>query len=276
MSTTCSSYVPPHAWHGSGPPLLLIAGLGGKGSSWRPYLQTAAKTHCVLTFDNRGAGAAPALEGPVTIRELAADVLALMDALGLEHVPVMGRSMGGKIAQELALMAPERVSRLVLVATSGRSDAHLAQIYEHWARMAELGVPAEVRHRSSMLWCLSAASLENTEAIAPYLQAKNSADRPGDYAIQARACARHDALERLRQLDVATLVIAGSDDRLTPVAHAHALVDAIPGSRLELIPDAGHLVYLEQPEKFARAASDFLNASPQRSQPKCPTSTKPW
>ncbi|MCP4007503.1 MAG: alpha/beta fold hydrolase [bacterium] len=282
-----SDYVAPHAWCGSGPPLLLIAGLGGKGTSWRPYLQTAAKHFSVLTFDNRGAGLAPALEGPVSIRDLALDVLALMDHLGLERVPVMGRSMGGMIAQELALLAPERVSKLVLVATTGRCDAHVSAIFELWAEMAEERVPAQIRHRSSMLWCLGQQALQNEAAVQPYLKTKLGADRPDDYAFQARACASHDALDRLADLTVPSLVIAGEDDRLTPPAHALALAETIPTCGLEIIPGAGHLVYLEQPELFTHAATDFLlrdrietgedsgEILARRRAPICPESTKP-
>ena len=166
--------------------------------------------------------------------------------------------MGGMIAQEIALAAPGRVERLVLVSTCAKSDPHLAEVFRLWARMAELGVPAEIRHKSSMLWCLGAGSLSSETARRAYLVAKREGDRPADYAVQARACASHDALERLASLRVPTLVVGGGDDRLTPPALAEQLAKTIPGAELEVVPEAGHLPYLETPETFERAVLEFL------------------
>ncbi len=250
----------PHAWQGQGQPLVLIAGLGGKGTSWRPFLDAATQRYRVLTFDNPGAGAAPALPGRVTIRELARTVLALLNRLGVERAHLIGRSMGGMIAQELTLLAPERVERLVLVATTARVDAHLAGIFRLWACMAERGVPLDVRHHSSMLWCLGAASLARQAHVRAYLATKGGGDRPRDYALQARACAEHDALERLKALSVPALIVTGSDDRLTPLAHAEALAKVLPMAQLACLPGAGHLPYLECPELFARTVLEFLQA----------------
>jgi len=251
-------YLLPHQLHGEGPPLVLVSGLGGKGTSWQPFLDRAARHHRVLTFDSRGSGQAPPLDPGVRIADLAADALRLLDHLGLERVPVIGRSMGGMIAQEMALRAPERISRLVLVSTSARCDPHLASVFELWAEMAEQRVSPAVRYRSSLLWCLGRRALEDAAHVRAYLQWKERSDRPDDYAIQARACARHDALERLDALRVPTLVVGGTDDRLTPPAHAEALAKAIPGAELALLPGAGHLPYLEVPEAFASLVLDYL------------------
>jgi 3-oxoadipate enol-lactonase len=248
----------PHEWHGAGEPLVLVSGLGGKGTSWRPFLKDAAARYRVLCFDLPGSGRAPAAPEDATIRTLAAEALRLFDHLRLERFRLVGRSMGGMIAQEIALAAPDRVERLVLASSCGRSDPHLAEVFRLWARMAELGVPAEIRHKSSMLWCLGAASLSNEASRRAYLVAKREGDRPADYAVQARACASHDALDRLGALRVPTLVVAGGDDRLTPPALAEALAKAIPGAVLEVVPGAGHLPYLESPEIFRDLVLDFL------------------
>jgi pimeloyl-ACP methyl ester carboxylesterase len=253
-----SSDVPPHRWHGEGSPLVLISGLGGKGTSWHPFLSCAAERFRVLTFDNRGAGEAPAIDGPITVRDLALDALRLLDHLGLERVAVMGRSMGGMIAQELALLAPERVSALGLVCTAARSDAKLAGIFELWAGMAEQGVSAELRHRCSMAFCLGQEFVRDEERSRRYLEAKSASDRPRDYARQAHACARHDALDRLHRIAAPTLVVSGTDDRLTPPPYAEELAKAIAGADLRYIHGAGHLAYLEAPDEFARVALRFL------------------
>jgi pimeloyl-ACP methyl ester carboxylesterase len=248
----------PHAWHGEGPPLVLISGLGGKGTSWRPFLDQAAKHFRVLTFDNRGSGLAPRLAEGTTIRDLAADALRLFDTLGLDRVALVGRSMGGMIAQELALLAPGRFPRLVLVSTTGRADRHLASVFELWAHMAERRVPPDVRHRSSLLWCLGHAALEDDVKVRSYLEWKSLTDRPDDYAIQARACAGHDALDRLGRVTARTLVVSGTDDRLTPPAHAEALAGALSGAEFGRIPGAGHLPYLEMQAEFESLVLGFL------------------
>jgi len=248
----------PCEWHGSGEPLVLVPGLGAKGTSWSPFLERAARSHRVLTFDNRGSGRAPAIRGDISLRELARDLLRLLDQLGVERAAVVGRSMGGMIAQELALLAPERVERLVLVSTSGRADAHLASVFRTWAELAEQGVAPELRHKSSLLWCLGREALERDERVRAYLHARSRTDRPADYALQARACAVHDRLEELWRVTAPTLVVTGTDDRLTPACHAEELTKAIPGARLASVPGAGHLAYLEKPDPFADLVLGFL------------------
>jgi aminoacrylate hydrolase len=249
----------PHTWHGEGPPLVLLSGLGGKGTSWQPFLERAAQRHRILTFDGRGSGLAPRLAAGATIRDLAEEALDLLDAVGLERAPLVGRSMGGMVAQELALLAPDRFPRLVLVSTTARADRHLASVFELWAEMAEARVPPAVRHRSSLLWCLGRRALQNDARVQTYLDWKSRTDRPDDYAIQARACARHDALERLSSLAAPALVVTGTDDRLTPLAHAEALAKALPRAELACIPGAGHLPYLEMPAEFASLVLEFLS-----------------
>ena len=249
----------PYAWHGpdASEPLVLIAGLGAKGTSWEPFLSTAMRRHRVLTFDNRGSGRAPCVPAGTSIADLAEDAMRLLDELGVGPMRLIGRSMGGMIAQELALRIPERVSKLVLVSTSGRANAHLSEVFLSWAALAEAGVPAALRHRSSLLWCLGRESLE-TDVARSYLEARARSDRPLDYARKARACAAHDSLSKLDALRCPALIVGGDDDRLTPSLHAEELAAAIPGARRVTIPGAGHLAYLESPERFSSEVLGFL------------------
>ena len=265
----------PHEWHGqaraSETPLVLVSGLGAKGTSWYPFLEDVARERRVLTVDLPGSGSAPALTAGASLRDLARALAATLEALDLVRFDVVGRSMGGQVAQELALADPSAIRKLVLSSTTGRVDEHLASVFRLWAEMAENGVPQAIRHRSSMLWCLGARALDDTDQAARYLAARRTGDRPKDYANQARACAEHDALDRLTQLDVPTLVLAGTDDRLMPKAHAEALARAIPNSRLRFIPDAGHLAYLEAPRTFHREVAAFLE-----DETECRNGTTTW
>src|SRR5262245_58818341 len=115
----------PYEWHGSGPPLLLLAGLGAKGTSFHPFLDVAAERYRVLAPDLRGSGRAAELAPGSTLRDLAADVAELLAALDVGPVSVIGRSMGGMVAQELALLAPERVDAMVLASSTAHADPHL-------------------------------------------------------------------------------------------------------------------------------------------------------
>jgi 3-oxoadipate enol-lactonase len=251
---------------------VLLPGLGGKGASWQPFLATASQRFHTLTVELPGSRNGPPLAGPVTIAELALRVLELLEHLGLDCTHIVGRSMGGMIAQELALLDPGRVERMVLASTTAQVDRHLAEVFLLWARMAELGVPAEVRHRSSLLWCLGGASLADQRRVQLYLASKGASENPRDYALQARACAAHDALDRLGRLTMPVLVVAGADDRLTPAPHSETLAKAIPRAELVTIPGAGHLPYLEAADRFADAVLRFL--SPNEEMSSCPNASR--
>ena len=135
-------------------------------------------------------------------------------------------------------------------------------------------LPGPVRHRSAMLWCLGSRAVEGPRAAA-YLSAKSRGDRPKDYALQARACAEHDALDRLPALRIPTLVVSGTDDRLTPPIHAGILAEAIPGARLLYIREAGHLPYLEAPAEFEQGVLSFLTEerTTPKEDPVCPSAS---
>ena len=217
----------PYEWHGSGPPLLLLAGLGAKGTSFHPFLDVAADRYRVLTPDLRGSGRAGPLVPGTTLRDMAADVAELLEALDLGPLPVVGRSMGGMIAQELALLAPEQIDVMVLASSTAHADPHLGEIFRLLADMSRADIPAELRHRTSLLWALGPSALAERESVRAYLDARVRNDRPRDYAIQALACAAHDTRARLARAARArpeshpgTRRQRGSLHADTPCAHA--------------------------------------------------------
>jgi 3-oxoadipate enol-lactonase len=197
---------------------------------------------------------------------MAADVAELLEKLGAGPLPVVGRSMGGMIAQELALLAPGRIEVMVLASSTAYADPHLAEIFRLLADLSSAGIPAELRHRTSLLWALGPEAVAERETVRAYLEARVRNDRPSDYAIQALACAAHDTRARLPSVEIPTLVLAGSEDRFMPTRHALTLARALPHAELRFIPGAGHLAYLEEPELFAEALFEFLER-------RCPRAT---
>lgn len=239
---------------GTGPPLLLVMGLSAPGSAWEPHASTWSRSFRCLAVDNRGAGVSPAPPGPWTTADLAADCAELLTRLDTGAVPVVGISMGGAIAQELALRHPELVSRLVLVATWGHCDPHMAEIFR---------VITEVWDRAEIASALLQWLIWTPEWFAAHqdsLLAERKADRmtlPA-LAAQVAACTGHNALDRLGAIDVPTLVTAGAADRFVPLAVSRAVADAIPGAQLEVFERTGHTHHWEELDRFNELVEKWL------------------
>jgi 3-oxoadipate enol-lactonase len=242
---------------GAGPPLLLVQGLGYGGRGWGPGADLLADDFLVVSYDNRGFGASDAPPGPYTVAQLAADAAAVLDAAGLERAHVVGASLGGMIAQELALARPERIDRLVLVSTTPGLRGHLMPA-RTLALMVEAPLlPPEVALRRFVENALGpAASGELAERIVAYRTA--NPPEPEGWQAQAAAGATFDALERLATIAAPTLVVHGTEDAVVDSRNGALLAKSIPGARLELLPGCGHLASWEEPELFAALLRDFL------------------
>jgi pimeloyl-ACP methyl ester carboxylesterase len=244
-----------------GEPVVLIMGWGGDHTAWAFQLQALAESYRVIAPDNRGAGQSDQPDAPYSIAGMADDVATLLAQLGVERAHVCGASMGGMIAQELALAHPERVASLVLVGTYGRADAKRRLVLDLWKSMVELHVPAELRIKKRLIWTLGDATMEQEDLIEAMWRFYLRDDAPMDdkvFVRQAEACMAHDALERLGEIAVPTLVVCGEGDILTPPHMARQLADRIKGARLVLLPNAGHLVAAELAPRFNRLVSRFL------------------
>ena len=251
--------------HGDGPlrPLLLVMGMGGTCQGWLtvtvPDLIKAGRP-CII-FDNRGAGQSEDPGGAFTTVEMAEDARALLDHLGLERVHVLGGFLGGMIGQELALAHPKRVDSLILVGTYARADAKRRAVLDLWKRMVELKVPAEIRIKKRLCWTLGDATMEQEDLVEAMWRFYLRDDAPMDdrvFVRQAEACIAHDALERVDDIAAPTLVVCGEADILTPPVLSRQLASRIKGSRLVLMPNAGHLVAAELAPRFNRLVSRFL------------------
>jgi pimeloyl-ACP methyl ester carboxylesterase len=250
---------------GQGDPLLLLMGLGGEHHGWDLVRPELARRHRLVLLDNRDAGASDEATGPYGIADMAADALGVMDQLGIERFHVLGASMGGAIAQHVALQAPYRVGAMVLVATWARTDGFLRAILGGWRRLAEQ-VPAEELLAAMLPWAFTPrvfaeppAELVAWQAAA---RARGLLKSVAAFQRQIDACLAHDTLDLLPILRTPTLVLAGEDDILTPPRYGRALAAALITAEVMLVPGSGHACFLETPRAVAERALRFLGRNP--------------
>jgi 3-oxoadipate enol-lactonase len=240
---------------GSGPPLLTIMGMSGTSLMWgEPFLQELRPHFDVIAYDHRGVGASSRLDGPVTIREMAADAAGLLDALELDTAHILGISMGGMIAQELALAAPERIRTLTLGCTYCGGEGSSLAAPEALQRLTEAMMSGDRQRALRASWEInvSPAMAADDEAYARFVEiATRRAVSVPVIMAQMQACAAHDTNARLEQLAVPTLVVHGTVDELLPVANGRLIAARIPGAQLEILDDVGHLFFWEWPQRAA-------------------------
>jgi len=242
---------------GTGPALLLIPGIPAIASDWAPLAERLSDSRRVIAYDNRGSGASNVTPAPYTCAQLAADAVALLDELDIERADVFGMSLGGMIAQELALGWPDRVNRLVLGCTHCGLD-HAARPEREAGRAFALETDDWAERMEALAPFAFAAGVDS-QLLTRFVE-KKAADvqDPEGYRGQIAAALAHDTYDRLPQIACPTLIVTGDGDRVIPGASSDVLHERIPGSRLEVVADAGHLFFLEQPEESLRLLEAFL------------------
>jgi 3-oxoadipate enol-lactonase len=251
------------AWerHGSGAPLLLIHGLGYARWGWEPVLPGLAERFDVLLFDNRGIGESDAPPGPYTVAEMAADAVHVLDEAGVERAHVLGTSLGGMIAQELALSSPERVDRLVLAATTPGGPKAYPMPQPTVALLAEAATLAPaVALRRFIENALSPTTVaERPEIVERILEHRlATAQDPAAWAAQAAAGVSFDAYDRLPGLTAPTLVQTGTSDVVVDPRNSLLLCDLLPNRDDAHFPPFGHLFFWETPDGFLHNVITFL------------------
>jgi 3-oxoadipate enol-lactonase len=248
------------AWErrGTGKPLLLIHGLGYARWGWQPVLDGLADAHEVVLFDNRGIGESDAPPGPYSVPDLALDAVAVLDAAGLERAHVVGTSLGGMIALQLALDHSERVDKLVLACTTP-GGAGAAPMPERTVRLlAEApALPVEVALQRFV---------ENAFARDPdsgqidriMKHRIATAQAPDAWAAQASAGAAFDVWDRLGEIRAQTLVLTGDEDAVVDPKNSNLLAARIPQTQLEVFAGGGHLFFWERPTQFVDTVKAFL------------------
>lgn len=248
------------AWerHGEGFPLVLVQGLGYARWGWEPVADRFAERHEVILFDNRGIGASDAPLGAYSAAEMAEDTLRVLDEAGVERAHVVATSLGGMVAQELALAAPERVEKLVLVCTTP-GGPNAAPMPEQTVRlMAE--APTLDPQVALRRFVENALAPRPPDGIVERILAHRlQTNQPlSAWLSQAAAGLTFDAWDRLPGLNVPTLVVHGTADVVVDPANAELLAQRIPSARVELFLGCGHLLFWEQPQRFVHVVEEFL------------------
>jgi 3-oxoadipate enol-lactonase len=239
-----------------GEPLLLGGSLGTTLAMWEPQLPVLAQRHRVIRFDHRGHGGSPAPEGPYTMDDLGADTLALMDRLGLERVSYVGLSLGGMVGQWLAINAPERIAKLVLISTSPHMPPPEGW-HERAAAVREAGSTAAVADAVLGRWFTPGFAQEQPEVVARY-RTMVATSPAGGYAACCEAIADLDLRGGLPRIAAPTLVLVGAQDPSTPPPHAETIAGAVPGARLEVLDPGAHLLNVEREEAVTGLIRDHM------------------
>lgn len=245
---------------GDGEPLLLIMGMSGNHLHWgEPFLELLERDFAVTAFDNRGVGRSARMDEPFTIVDLADDAAGLLDALGLDAVHVVGISMGGMIAQELALRHPAKLRTLTLGCTYSGGERSALTGAEVAQRLGESMASGDRERalRTSFEVNVSRGYAAREGAYDRWRETMSQ--RPAAVAVimaQLQAIGSHDTSRRLGDIEAPTLVIHGDEDEMLPVANGHMVARLIPGSRLEILEGVGHLFFWEQPERSAELIRD--------------------
>ncbi len=245
---------------GSGPPLLLIMGMSGTTLSWgEPFIQALRRDFETIAYDHLGIGESSPMQQPFTIAELASDADALMDALELESAHVMGISMGGMVAQELALAHPERIRTLTLGCTYCGGEGSALARPEVIQRLAESMNSGDRERALRTAWevNVSAEYAADDEAYASFhARGLERAVAVPVIMAQMQAIVAHDTQARLSQIELPTLVAHGTEDLMIPVDNGRLIAERIAGAKLEIFEGAGHLFFWEQPERSATLVSE--------------------
>ena len=247
------------AHHVEGPPeapvVVLVSSLGTTWEMWDDLAAALRPSYRVVRFDTRGHGRSPVPEGPYTMDALAADVVALLDRLGVQRFAVVGLSLGGAIAQVLATSYAERVSALVLCCTLPRFGER-----SMWAQRASTvraeGM-AELAEATRARWFTEGFRADHPDRVEPLIAMLASTD-PEGYAGCCEALGDFDGTDALSTVRVPTRVVAAAEDPVAPPDAGARMADAIPGADLVVVPSASHIAAIEQPAAFGAAVSEHL------------------
>ncbi len=245
---------------GRGDPLLLVPGLGATCESWRNLTDALGQHFSVIQFDNRGTGESEAKRSPTTLADLSSDIVELLDHLQLERVHVLGLSLGGIIAQRLAMDHPSRIDRLVLVSCADAFTPYLREVAKLLGQ-ALRHFPPDAFVRTMELLSVSPEYLDANPAIVEERIKDQCRKRIPKLVLarQLRCLACSDVEEKDYHIPAPTLVIAGEYDGLIPMCYSRRMSERIAGSQFMLVNSAGHNPLVECPERVLPRIVQFLS-----------------
>lgn len=240
--------------------LLLIAGFDSDSSTWAAMMRSLVNHYQVLRFDNRGVGQSSAPNSPYSIQQMAVDTAALLDYLSLSKLHVAGHSMGGQIAQELALAYPEKIQSLILLSSWTKGDEKFNSLIEMFGDLAQK-LDGTLYQRVLFPW-LFTNTFYSTPGVMKQLidLAENYPFPPTPHGLyhQSRAILGSDTRDRLADIHCPTLVVVGKEDLLTPVRFSEQLAQGIPNAELAILEQGGHGFVVESADTVAKVMLDFL------------------
>jgi 3-oxoadipate enol-lactonase len=249
--------------HGEGDPVLLINGLGADHTTWALQTEFLRERMRVIVFDNPGIGQTEGPPGPYTSALFADVASSLLRFLGLERAHIVGASMGGLIAQQLAVRHAGLVRSLTLHCSWWRADRYTTALIRSWQGYARVATPLELA-RQIWLWVFTPrffeqrpdeiAALERQVKANPFPQSSEA------FCDQAEACVSHEALEEIRSITAPTLITVGDGDILTPPSHSFEIKARMPRAILHVWREMGHAPFWEIPDEFNELTYSFLAA----------------
>lgn len=248
---------------GDGEAVVLIHGLAGDHTAWLAQIEMLRRDWRVIAFDNRGAGGSTQVDEPVSTLDLAHDTLALMDHCGVARAHIVGRSMGGAIAQHMALEAPQRVLSLALCASFARLDPLGRRVLQNMREALEWRMNWADHARHSVQNFVSAGFFNRyPQRVAAIEQLIGGETRlPACYIRQNEACQLHDTVSALGRIRQPVLVMGGDTDPICSLTATQALSQGLPNVRTEIFSQASHFFLMEQPEKFMGLLAGWLRAN---------------
>jgi len=247
---------------GAGEPMLLIQGMSGSHVSWgEPFLAELERDFDVVAYDHRGVGHSSAVSVPFTICDLADDAAALMEILGWESAHVVGVSMGGMVAQELALRHPGRIRTLTLGCTYCGGEGSALTSSEVSSKLGEAMMSGDRERAIATAYEVNVSpgyGADKSAYATFYEMATALPVAVPVIMLQAQAIQSHDTLDRLGQIAAPTLVIHGTEDEMLPHSNAVLIAARIPGARLETLDGVGHMFWWEQPQRSAEAIRSLV------------------
>lgn len=248
------------------PPLLMIMGLGGQARSWGPPFQEALRRHYrTIRYSHRGTGLSDKPGGDLTVRLMADDAAGLLGALGIPRAHVLGISMGGMVAQELALNHPEAVQGLVLGCTNCGPAHSVPTPPESIARFAQIQA-ISLDERIQQFWEMTVTPgfIETDKSfLDEIIRIHLDSPTPWEtFGRQFMAIQSFDTYDRLPNIQAPTLIIHGDQDLLVPAGNAEVLAGRIPNSQVRIIPGVGHCFFWEKPAESGEAIVEFLSSVP--------------